>query len=236
MSESRSTPNAFVFIHIPKTAGTAFRVAARKVLGDHALHRHYKKSNPETSELIRQTVMLGRPDRFAETFLDDREQLLCGHFFAKEYISTLRQQVRWCTIIRNPVDRVLSEYAHLLRKSENPNQRRKALPLEAFIEQPGQINKQHRMLDGLTKNEFAWIGESENFAASIATFNQQFNLAFPTPRVNIGDWSLLKGAHENQAMRERIAKLNSLDMTLVDELRTHPSVVAARNLLFTAQH
>ncbi len=220
----------FVFIHIPKTAGTAFRVAALKALGENAVHRHYKATSPDTSESIRQTVMSQRMDLFADQFLNGTSQLLCGHFAAREYAAALDKRVRWCTIIRDPVDRVLSEYAHILRKSAAPEERRKTLPIETFIERPKQINKQTRMLQGLSIDDFAWIGESENFTASIAAFNQQFDLAFPAPRANIGNWNLLNGAHEDSALRTRIAELNQLDMALITQLRAHPSIVQARQL------
>lgn len=225
---SLGTIRAFAFVHIPKTAGTAFRVAATRRFGQDAVHLHYKPQNPQTSALIRASVLDDKPQAFADHFLNGEPQMLCGHFAARSYLDILGRKVHWCTVIRDPVERVLSDYAHILKKAADPEKRRRSLPLETFIERPNQINKQHDLLEGLTLDDFAWIGETENFAASVMVFNQRFGMNLPVPRVNIGNWDLLQGADQDKDLRAHIAKLNQRDIALVETLRQHPCVQQAR--------
>lgn len=100
--------SVLIFLHIPKTAGSS--------LG-HAIHRQYEHSsiffingnNPEHS--IEKFVSL--PD-------DQRSRFLCisGHipFGLHEYIP---RNVVYSTILRDPVDRILSLYHHVLRETSH---------------------------------------------------------------------------------------------------------------------
>ncbi len=218
----------FAFIHIPKTAGTAFRHAAVRALGRDKVLLHYKKSNPETSPLIRDTVLSGKPAEFRNFYSSNAGVLLCGHFRADDYRDLLGEKPRWCTVIRDPVERVVSEYAHILRKSPDPAERAKQLSLLEFCHKDEQINKQSRALRGLSLDDLSWVGETEHFSQGVAQFNQLFGTTLTPKKVNVGDWSLLGSQRPNAKAVSIIKELNTDDYRVVAQLRQHPSAIAAR--------
>jgi|GEM_PF-4667221 len=81
-----------IYLHIPKTAGTSFRVSAEEYFGEHNILRDYGADSSNTSA-------------------DIIESLLCGHFSLPRY-SEVFPDSPIMTFFRNPVNRVVSEFVH----------------------------------------------------------------------------------------------------------------------------
>jgi hypothetical protein len=103
----RSHKPTLLFMHIPKTAGTAFREAALE---------SYKQA--EAAFIYRD------PPGFAVELRDMPEEQLAGlRFVVGHFVYGLHDGIpnhcRYFTILRNPVDRVWSQYTHWLREGSD---------------------------------------------------------------------------------------------------------------------
>lgn len=92
MSKIRAMPSAnkLIVLHTPKCGGTSLDTSLRKAFGARAIYRDYKdnparlKSNPADYPVI------------------------IGHFSATKYAH--EREATWVTLLRDPVDRILSHF------------------------------------------------------------------------------------------------------------------------------
>jgi hypothetical protein len=168
-----------VFLHIPKTAGTSFRHAAERYFGPASVARDYGDGNPATSPLIQGTVFANRSTNLLPALSDQGIKVLCGHFRAATYMGLLGKHARWCTFLRDPVQRVISEYKHVVRH------RGYAETLRHFSQQAGQCNKQSRWLKGLPLDEAFFVGITEHLDESIREFNKRAGVKLPCLEENM---------------------------------------------------
>jgi hypothetical protein len=169
LGDAPPTPDDYqplIFIHIPKTAGTSFRSAAEQFFGRTAVARDYGKGNLATTALVRQTTYLGRTDALYPHMYAQGIRMLTGHFPANRYLHPFGCGARWCTFLRDPVQRVISEYKHVVRHRSYTES------LEEFCQSPPQRNKQIRMLEGLEPHAQFFIGITEWYRQSIEAFNR----------------------------------------------------------------
>lgn len=102
MSFAASDPRVLVFLHIPKAAGSTLRpVLERKYDEREVFHHNYFKPESRKFQSLRRSR---------------RKKIRClmGHFpyGIHEYLS---RPVEYVTMLRNPVERVLSNYYYILR-------------------------------------------------------------------------------------------------------------------------
>jgi hypothetical protein len=142
---------ALIYIHVPKAAGTTF---------NEIIERNYPAEEIAT--------ILHQPGRSIEDFkclpLEQRERLriVKGHFpfGVHEY---LPQPSTYVTILRDPIERILSHYYYVLRTPEHYLYDRVAgskMTLEEYISNPVTIeldNGQVRLISGCGR--FVPIGE-----------------------------------------------------------------------------
>ena len=129
-----------LFIHIPKTAGTSFNKSAEQLFGVPAFERDYGAGSPDTSPLVTKYIYGETQDTFAfhQAFLAGEKQWMTGHVFAETYLH-LFGAANSIAFVRDPVERVISEYHH----------RRTHFDLDRdfvdFYRDPGETNKQFRL-------------------------------------------------------------------------------------------
>jgi len=141
----------FISVHIPKTAGTTFRELLADYFGDD-LCLFYG----------------GWQDRRLAAIAQPPASLRCvhGHFHARDFDRPFPegQRLVW---LRDPVERVCSEYEHHRRHRDRQNELSTLVaggagPIE-FAEHPAARNTQARVLQGLSLDEFAFVGICERF-------------------------------------------------------------------------
>ena len=178
----------FLFMHVPKTAGTTFR----KILT-----KHFRQEDIYPTELhlfttknkyLRQPILIeNRKDLL-------RKKLICGHYNVR-LLPHLSPNVKTMIFLRDPMERIQSHIKHLINKDPefgqgDPNQ---------VIEERLEIlcNLQARIL-GFTKNRpnldlvlqnleaINFVGIQEKFATSIEKLNEKFawQLAYQGERLN----------------------------------------------------
>ncbi len=170
----------FVFLHIPKTAGTSFRYAAEKVFGHQAVIIDYGIDNPVTSPLFLNSFYQNRKDLLVSQIRQNNIKFIMGHFHVVKYLDIFDKYVKWCTFLREPIARVISEYNYLIRNNFYDKS------LVEFCNDPNQCNRQSQLISGLKLEDFYFVGITEYYQKSIQKFNQLSRLNFDYLEENLG--------------------------------------------------
>lgn len=195
-----------IYLHIPKTAGTSFRVSAEEYFGETNVLRDYGADSTNTSIDI------------IESFYDDedlnilrerglRKKFLCGHFALPRYREVFPDSPV-VTFFRDPVKRVVSEFVHFTNHYDYKG------TLEEFYRNPNFQNRQHHSLGGAKPTDLDFYGLTEEYEKSIKLFNKRYSTELTVSNLNVGSYgpgSVLKPSAEQI---EEIAHLNQADIAL----------------------
>lgn len=231
----RASPEAIVcFLHIPKTAGTAFFEPLALHFGSRhtyapTLPRHHADGRiitlwDETPELDAVRTRIATRSRAIHC--------IGGHlpFGAHRLVD---RPVRYVTLLRDPEERIISAFRHLQRRPEIAG----GVPpealnhLESLLDSGpplGWMNDQTRMIIGTAKEvitredlqrakeilrrQFAVIGTQETFHASSAALRAAFSLDAPLPRPR--NVAPADGYSVERRVREKIRRINHVDVEL----------------------
>lgn len=156
------------FVHIPKTAGTSFRVAAYKYYGKRAIVCDYGENAPETSDSIKHYIY--HQDDFGGMFhhIDNNNiSMVCGHFPARKYIAGLGVS-NTVVLLRDPMQRVYSEYQHLIRKNKYDK------TFLEFFSQKNNVNVLYRKLLEVPIESIGLCGITSQYGDFLNIFNHTF--------------------------------------------------------------
>lgn len=168
----------WLFVHIPKTAGSSFRTAlARHLQPECNINieglRGSKKRNMAFAEAIEEFLALDKDKHFV---------FASGHLKMAEVMriqKRLDRPVKLLTMLREPVQRVISDYRYQLTPAHPTHELFSAAfpTLESFVESPRSQNKMFRYLalPGETvdtaierlERDFGLIGLVEMYALSM---------------------------------------------------------------------
>lgn len=220
--------SAFLFDHLPKTGGTAFRVILEHLFGD-------SNVSPWVS---------GRPERWAASTYS-KYRVISGHFTSPLPKGSYSRGRARITLLRNPIERILSEYffyrnnpisaqGNRLVSLARENDLRTYVEFLAekhdaaicnfyvrhFVRQISRRplcdkTKLHFAKQALTRYDF--VGIQEHFVDSVDMFCCQFALrpVVDVPRVNV-TVSRRSAFEIDEQSRQRLTDLNRLDLELYD--------------------
>ena len=162
----------YISIHIPKTAGTALA----KIFDDTTLHRVIYDYGTEFDLVGVRTC----PAEIREhrDFIQSYFQYLHGHFHYLKYADAF-PDAPVITTVRNPVDRVVSQYLHILRGG-NPDIKAHRLIMdgEMSIVEFSKLkyigNAQWYYLEGREIEDYDFIFVQEHLEYSLAQFCERF--------------------------------------------------------------
>lgn len=197
-----------VFIHVPKTAGSSFRYAAERYFGSSSVERDYGTDNPHTTDIVYETVYSNRIEALPTAMEQVSTRMLAGHFPATKYLQLFTDRVHWCTFLRDPVQRVISEHRHLIGKNGYQQS------LEYFCNTEVQCNKQTHYLQGIKEKDLYFVGVAEHFRQSISSFNNLAGTRFKYTKKNIARKSLAEIYDVSDRVLQMIEENNRDDLAL----------------------
>lgn len=219
-----------IFMHIPKTGGSTFHSILGKYYPKNKIQNIFgvHKSSPEIIALEK------RPREELESI-----RLLKGHltFGIHRY---LPQTCEYITLLRDPVERVISQFYYIKNNPNNPlheDVHQSGMSIREFVESglvTGMNNGQARFLTGYVerlpygdetnlyqdaieniKNHFSWVGTTEQFDKSILILQNIMGWKSPPYyfKQNVSQ-SRKKADNFEEHEIEAIKKANSVDIDI----------------------
>lgn len=211
-----------ISVHIPKTAGTAFRTILSAHFGER-LYLDYTERPLAPGFRWRRLRQRLKPGRVAAGF-ESAFDCVHGHFVADKYDAADRP-VRCVAWLRDPVERMISHYSYWKRVPDlrNPDCRmliERNLSIEDFAALPRMRNVMTRFFGGKKPEDFFFLGTVETMAESLARFNRLTGIAVDAmPVENRGEDSAVHTSVSASA-RQTIDRLNRRDRALYETVKT----------------
>ncbi len=206
-----------VSLHIPKTAGTSFRNILKSVYGDRAVVR--LDINKRGVTRLNQEIYTDPQPPSAK--------VLHGHFVYGDIVNRfeLPEEYKKITWLRNPVQRVVSNYFYLdsilktllSEKRKNLNILNKMQ--RSLLEYAGDEinrNRQWKFLRGITLEEFDFVGIQEDFNEDLVEIAKVLNWPKQPQPIRQNKTPTERPPLDPEILRQ-IEKLNQADMDLYRE-------------------
>lgn len=197
-----------IYLHIPKTAGTSFRLSAEQYFGPGQVLNDYGEKSPSTSEDIRASVY-SNSDVKALRKAGLQKNFLTGHFILAKYREIFPDSPV-VSFFRDPIDRVISEFIHFSSHYNFEG------TLKDFYSKSHFQNRQTHAMSGALPTELDFFGITEQYEESLSLFNRRYGTKFPLAKLNTGRYS---GGTKDLASPEdieQIKRLNQQDIELYE--------------------
>jgi hypothetical protein len=197
-----------VSIHVPKCAGTSFRHVLDRMYGDRIWYNYGAIFCREQAR---------------EGLIPPGTEIIHGHFIGDSFddLFPQRQLLTW---VRDPVERVVSNYFHFLRAPDMRDTccqalHERKLSLRQFAELDWMRNLSNRYLANKPVDDFQFIGISERFGESIAQFCQVYGIKNDVglPRANANPERRTDRYQISAGDRAFIQDLNAADLVWYQE-------------------
>lgn len=162
-------------VHIPKTAGTSFRCALQKNGSVHMLYDYGKEFHESTPVLAGINPKELTPE--SDIFDTGKFNFICGHVLYDKYAHCVPPDAVF-SIVRNPVERIVSEYQHVKRHGGY------ARSFADFSSSLVQQNKQWKMLGRLEQKLGALIGLTSHYKYFVEVFSNKLGLPMESITAN----------------------------------------------------
>lgn len=198
------------FVHIPKTAGTSFRKSAENYFGSDKVIYDYSPHSAETSELV-SVSMYEDKDSFAfgRRFLEQAKEFLSGHVHAVKYVHLFGVN-RTVTFLRDPVQRIMSEYHHFVRNYGYEGD------FPSFYRKPQFINRLSKILNRVPLESVGVLGLTEDYESSLAMLNDRYETEIEYSAMNLGREDKGKNYEIPEDQLDELHSLNQDDLKLYE--------------------
>ncbi|WP_417863527.1 hypothetical protein [Vreelandella venusta] len=199
----------FFFLHIPKTAGTSFRLGAEAYFSKERIVYDYGANSKTTSPLVKESLHVDQPDfwQFKKAFLANNPAMICGHVPVARFVSLIGVE-RTITFLREPLQRIASEYGHFVRNMDYKGS------FKEFYSSPAMINRQRRGLNGVNPEAVGFLGLTERYTESLEILNDSFATDIAERKDNLGNRIPLAEHKLDQDDIDELTRLNKRDIML----------------------
>lgn len=222
-----------VFLHVPKTGGSAVRTALVRGCRDRRVLFDYGAEEKQTTPALRDALYGEGHTGDGVTLrrhLDDRRGLLLiGHFNAVKYWDAFHPS-SFVTFLRDPIDRLISEYNHHVERYGA------TLELEAFVATTRFARHVSYLFRGVDPAEFGFVGFAETFDDDMRTLSQWLGRPLTATRENEGTY--VPGLREKASdpdFRKHVRRLVATDHDLYRRLRHRYDKLRTRRLAGLAE-
>lgn len=204
--------NAYLFVHIPKTAGTSFRDSLEGIFGD-GLYCDYGVDEPTTSPVI--VDYIHKRNAYPEfgSFLAEQNKLIClsGHYPIKKY-GPFFYSKNIIMFVRDPIQRTISQYEHI-RRVEGATE-----SLESFCSKPAHMNLQTRNIGRVPFSLIGFIGLQEFYRESLQLLRSQLGLQVQESFLNINEQRASVKYQPDSELLAILEKNNEQDLLLYKKI------------------
>lgn len=204
-------------VHIPKTAGTSFRKTLTEVYGENAVLR---VDLPPKSQIDPEDPFDPLKGKIKKDV-----RVLHGHFNAKrlrEFYPAIPTDVTMITWVRDPVDRVISNYYYLRQRIREEIEQNTTLnvgitnrmvkTLMEYAIQEVARDRMAKFLEGTALEDFAFVGVQEQYTQDLRYLAKL--LDWPDYTEFFHNVTVNKYEEIDAATREEIRALNPRDWEL----------------------
>lgn len=193
----------FVSIHIPKTAGTALAKLFDDTSGGRVMYDYGTEWDIEAARTCPAEV------REHGSLIQDKYKYLHGHFHYLKYADVF-PDAPVITTVRHPVDRVVSQYLHVLRGGDRNLWQHRAvmdgeMSIVEFAKQKYIGNAQWYYLEGREIEDYDFILVQEHMKLSLAKFCKRFNL--PEVRKYLAQSGGLPRVNEKPVLSQKVREV-----------------------------
>lgn len=209
-----------LFIHVPKTAGTSFRVSLIKSMGKSRLCFDYRGVSQLLSAEVRAFMIdTESPVKFRRAFDKKAYYALSGHFDASRYSAAFAPE-NVIAFVRDPLEFVYSAYRHAKRADKTD------LTFEEYVADTRNQNRQSRLLACECWPSFGLVGVTERFSDSLNVVNSHFGLNLRERTLNVasqkkgGKSELFSQRGWSEEFVNYFQSINSTDIQLYESVNT----------------
>lgn len=169
------------FVHIPKTAGTSFRLGAEKIFDKEAIVYDYGLKSPATTPFVSKFLYEEPKDfwGFKKACLENNAAMIGGHVNANRFLSLFGVK-NTLTFLRDPLQRMASEYSHFVRHYDYNGS------FHDFYSRPIMHNRQNKILQGVDIEAIGFLGLTEQYSQSLEIINSRYSIEVPGRKDNVG--------------------------------------------------
>ena len=208
MNENERFSMPLIFVHIPKTAGTSFRVSANNYFGEEHVLNDYGLDSDSTSQIVKKYYKTNKVEQLREDAKNYR--MICGHYPLSRYDNVFSDSPK-VTFVREPISRTISEYYHL-KKRENYKG-----SLRDFYNNEIYCNRQVKLLGTESPEDLDFVGVTDLYESSLNIFNKKFNLKLHSLNINKGNYSKVGSENISENDIKTIAILNKMDINMYNK-------------------
>jgi hypothetical protein len=222
-----------VFLHVPKTGGSAVRTALVRGCRDRRVLFDYGAAEKQTTPALRDALYrdgeVGDGVTLRRHLHDRRGLLLAGHFKAAKYWDAFHPD-SFVTFLRDPIDRLISEYNH------HAERHGLASPIEEFLEKSLFRRHVSALFRGVDPAEFGFVGFTETFEDDIRALSVRLGRPLAAERENEGAYRPdVREKAGDPAFRQYVRRLVADDHDLYRRLRNRYDKLRTRRLAGLAE-
>ena len=207
------------FLHVPRTGGTALRLALTEAFGADKVLSVYTADGPETTPAARAFYSQTSAGHGTWSFERLSDYIAANDIAVfTSHISAVRLKcfdpAQSFMIFRHPVDRLVSTYRFLRQRNALSG------TFEEFVSHSGQQNMHSKCLSGLTPEDVGVVGSFDAYDDFVQRLNARFGLSLSVRRENRTPLVSRRFLPYCSArMRDRILETNTIDLALFEQVK-----------------